>query len=1029
MKKRGPLTWMAKNHVAANLLMLFLLLGGLAMLGNMKREVFPDISADEVNISISYPGASPSEVVDGVVLVTEDAVSGLEWTKKITSTAKEGSATITVELVEGTDRQQALQDYKAEIDRISTYPDEAEDPIVSLSSRKRSVVDISLYGDLSETQVRYYGEELKQALLDSDGITSVAYANNVKDHEIHIQIDEKNLRKYGLTLNTVASRLSDESLNLPLGTIDTRQGEMVLRMQDKKYTAKEFENLPVVSSPESGTVYLKDIAKIFDGFEDDDIAETFNGQESVTVRVYRVGSETPDGISEAVKKVIAGFEKRVPDNVKIAVWDDDSELLANRMKLLLRNAIQGLVLVIIVLALFMELRLAMWVAMGIPVSILGSIIFLPMLGVSINMISSFAFILALGIVVDDAIVVGENIYAHRMMGKSRLNAAVDGVHEVMTSVTFSMLTTVTAFVPLLFIEGRLKFLMSVMPMVVISVLAISLVESFFILPAHLNSRERERKTAHRMREVFKKGLDYLITGPYQKSVRVMLEYRYITFAVFVSMLIIVFGLVKSGHVKFRFMPEVERDVIRIAVTLPAGSPITSTKRALTALEETAKATDEQLKKEYGSDESFIEYLQTGTQSSGVARLAVALKPVEERPFSTKVFENTMKKNQPRIPGISSVTYNSLGMSFGANINVRFAHPDEAVLMEISDKMRAKLAGYSGISDIEDSFDEGKRELSFSVNSFGRSLGLTSDDVARQVRGAFYGVEAVKFQRGLNEVTVRVEYPDKDRKDTDNLMNMFIRTSDGREYPFYSVADMTETRGLASIIRTDRKQVVNVTASADKRANPAEVMRDLESSILPQLMAEYPGLTWKYEGEEEQKQESRKGLGKVMPLIALIMYSMLAIPFRSYIQPVIVMLAIPFGLVGAVLGHMILGLPISMMSVFGMVAVAGVVVNDSIVMVSFINQSARDKRHISPEIVIGAGMRRFRPILMTSLTTFFGLAPMILEKSTHAQILIPMAVSLAFGVLFTTFIALCFVPVVYMMLEDFKKLFNIQGHSD
>lgn len=1022
MKKRGPLAWMAKNHVAANLLMLFFIIGGLVMAGNMKREVFPDTAADEISISISYPGASPDEVVDGVVLVTEDAVSGIEWTKKVTASAKEGSASITVELVEGTDRQQALQDYKAEIDRITTYPDEAEDPVVSLSSRKRSVVDISLYGDLSDTQARYYGEQLKQALLDSKDITAVSYANNIKDHEIHVSIDEANLRKYGLTLSSVASKISEESLNLPLGNIDTKQGELVLRLQDKKYTAEEFGKLPIISGT-SGTVLLEDIAELKEGFEDSDVSETFNGKESITLRVYRLGDETPDGISDAVKEVVDDFEKRLPEGVKIAIWDDDSIILESRLSLLMTNAIQGLVLVIVVLALFMEVRLALWVAMGIPVSILGSLIFLPMLGVSINMISTFAFILVLGIVVDDAIVVGENIYAHRMMGKSKLNAAVDGVREVLVSVTCSMLTTVTAFVPLLFIEGRLKFLMQVMPLVVITVLIISVIESFFILPAHLNSADKPPKHDWKIRKKIKNALEWIINVPYKKSLELMLEYKYATFALFISTLIMAYGMLQSGYVKFRFMPAVERDVVRVSVTLPAGSPEEATKRAISFLEQTANQTEAEFMKRYKSDKQFIKYIMTSMESTGVAKVAVALVPVEERPFATKEFENAMKANQPRMPWTTSVTYSSLGMNFGANINVRFAHPDTEALYAISERMKSKLAGYNGVSDIEDSFDEGKNEMSFSVNSFGKSVGLTSEEVARQVRSAFYGAEAIKFQRGLDEVTVRVEYPETDRKDADNLMNMFIKASDGKEYQFFKVASFTETRGLASITRTDRKQVINVTASADKPANPAEIMRDMEASILPELVEEYPGLTWKYDGEQEQKEQSKQGLDKVMPLVMVIMYALLAIPFRSYIQPVIVLLAIPFGLVGAVMGHLLLGLPVSMMSIFGMVAVAGVVVNDSIVMVDFINQHRGDRGHMTVAGVVNAGIRRFRPILMTSLTTFFGLAPIIMEKSTHAQILIPMAVSLAFGVLFTTAIALYFVPVVYLMIEDLKNLFK------
>lgn len=1031
MSPRGPIAWITKNHVAANLLMFFLLVGGIVTFTSMKTEVFPNIEIDQVDVSVSYPGASPSEVVEGVILVVEDAVSSLEWTEKVTSIATEGRGTVSVELVEGTDRQQAYQDIKAEIDRITTFPDEANDPVVSLSSRKRSVVDVTIYGDVPELELRYYADMFRQNLLNNDNITLADYAYSIKDREIRIKISENELRKYSLTLANVADKVKAMSVDLPVGSLDREQGELVLRMKDKRYNGKDYADIPIVSGADTGTVLLGDIAEIKEGFEDSDIIETFNGQRGLTVRVYRVGKQTPKSISDAVKETIEKTSLQLPESIHMSVWDDDSELLESRLNLLMRNAALGLGLVLLILAIFLEFRLAIWVAMGIPISFFGAIMLLPHLGVSINMISSFAFILALGIVVDDAIVVGENIHAHRMMGKSRYQAAVDGTHEVLGAVTFSVLTTITAFLPLLFIEGPMKLLMSVIPYVVISVLLLSLVESFFILPAHLNNKDSKPKEKSRfslgIRQKIRNGLDFFINNIYGKFMVKAINYRYITIAVFIAALVMTFGEIKSGNMKFTFMPKVERDVIRVTITMPEGTHIDKLNKVIEHINDSARKTDTALRKEMGFDKSYIDYVITGAASGSSGRVNVALLPSEERNITTSKFEQALRRNVGNVQGVESIVYSSRGLRFGANINVRYAHSDENVLKQASDEMKDVLSTYDGVTDIEDTFDRGKRELVFRVNDLGKKYGLTNEEIGRQVRAAFYGVEALKYQRGLDEVTVRVEYPDNEKTGLDNLMQMYIKTSSGMEVPFYMVADYERGQGLATINRTDRKQVVNVTASTEDQANPTEIMNKLTKTVLPEQMAKYPGLAWKFEGEEERRQQSMGGIIGFIPVAMLAMYALLAVPFRSYVQPIIVLLAIPFGLAGAVWGHMMMGFDISMMSIFGMVAVAGVVVNDSLVLVDFINKYV-DKTHMSIETVIGAAKRRFRPILMTSLTTFFGLFPMILEKSTHAKFLVPMAVSLAFGVLFTTFVALILVPSIYMMIEDLKHLFKKVYHD-
>lgn len=1026
---RGPIAWITGNHVAANLLMLVLIIGGLATFTSMKTEVFPSIEIDAVNVSVAYSGATPSEVVEGVILVVEDAVSSIEWSDKVTSTAQEGSGSVTVELVEGSDRQQAYQDIKAEIDRITTFPDEAEDPIVSLTSRKRSVVDITVYGEMPDLELRHYAENFRQELLRNKGITLVEYAYGVKDREIRIKISERELRKYGLTLSSVATKISDASVDLPVGSIDRDAGELVLRMKDKRYYAKDYADIPIVSGDDSGTVLLGDIAELVEGFEDVDMIETFNGHKGLTLRVYRVGDQTPNSISAAVKESLESYKLKVPETVKISVWDDDSELLASRLDLLKRNALMGLALVLVILAVFLEFRLAIWVAMGIPISFCGAILLLPHLGVSINMISSFAFILALGIVVDDAIVVGENIHAHRMMGKSKYRAAVDGTHEVLGAVTFSVLTTITAFVPLLFLEGPMRLIMGVIPFVVISVLIISLVESFFILPAHLNSKEKPEGEGSRfnfpslgIRKKIRGALDYYINNVYGRTMKYIINYRYITIAVFVGMMMVTLGYIKSGNMKFTFMPKVERDTIRATITMPSGVNVEKLSEVVDYIEKRAKIVDKKLQKETGFGRSYIDFVISGNKSNSSGRVNIALLPSEERDISTSEFKSRLRKAVGNVPGVDSIVYTSSGLRFGDNLDIRYSHNDQDVLTKVSDEMKAKLGTYAGVSDISDTFEIGKSELKFKVNELGKEYGLTNTEIGSQVRAAFKGAVALKFQRGLDEVTVRVEYPDDEKVSLDNLMDMYIKTSGGNEFPFYMVAEYEYGVGLANIKRTDRKQVVNVTAAADGSANPAEIMADLSADFLPEQMAKYSGLTWRFEGEEERKQEALGGIIGFLPIALLIMYALLAIPFKSYVQPIIVLIAIPFGLAGAVWGHMLFRMDLSMMSVFGMIAVAGVVVNDSLVLVDFINKFVRAGQ-VDVATVIEAGKRRFRPILMTSLTTFFGLMPMMLETSTQAKFLVPMAVSLAFGVLFTTFVALILVPCIYMVIEDVKAVYR------
>ncbi len=1024
IRRGGAVAWMAKNKVASNLLMLFLLVGGIFVMLNTKQEVFPDSEKDIINISFEYSGASPSEIEEGMVLPTEDAVSSLHFVNKITSVAREGSGSVSIELIKGTDKQQALQDVKAEVDKISAYPDEAETPDVELEIRRREVLTVSIYGDVNEEALRYYADRIKNGLLAAEGITQLEYVA-VKDREIAVWIPEETLRKYSLTLRDVSEALRKNSIDYPSGTLETDSGDIKLRMYDKRRTGSEFRDIPVVSSAGGGTVLLGDIADIRDGFEERDILERFNGAPSVSIDVYRVGDQTPAGVSERVHETVGKITAGFPEAVKVVIWDDRSEQLQNRINLLMKNAAFGLSLVVLILAVFLETRVALWVALGIPISVFGSFYFLNLSGASINMITTFAFIMTLGIAVDDAIVVGENIHTHYKSGKSRYRAAVDGTKEMLSAVTFSVLTTVATFAPLLFVEGSMGLLMNTLPVVVISVLMVSLVESFFILPAHMNTGREGGKPFFTLgiRDRIRNSLDRFVNGPFDRFLRLTVEYKYVTVSVFIAVTISFAGLVFSGNLKFRFMPPLEGDRVRAVAVMPTGTASAVTERVIKRLEEAAVKVDAEMMKETGSSSSFIEYINSGIRRDGSAAVNVMLYEYEIRKFRTGLFEEKWRKEVGIINSAESLTFDSQLRNFGANISVRLDHDSEEVLRDASGIIRQKLAEYGGVYDIEDSFASKQQEIHYRLNSYGRSLGLTNELIASQVAPAFLGIKSLTYQRGQDEVTVRVKYPEGGRKYLGDIYGVNIKTPSGSEVPLSSVAEVYFTEDLTEINRTNRRRVVNVTAPAGAASNPQEIMRDIAAETLPGIQEIFPGLEWKFEGQEESRKESMDSLKYNMTFAVLIVYALLAVPLASYVQPLIIMFSIPLGLVGAAAGHMILGLTLSLMSIFGMVAVSGVVVNNSLVLVDFINRFGREKGYVNDEIIMDGAKRRFRPIIMTSLTTFFGLAPMILETSIHVQFLIPMAVSIAFGVLFTTVVALLFVPSAYSIMEDIKRLFT------
>ena len=1019
---KGPLSWMAGHPVTANLLMVVLLIGGLFWGTRIKQEVFPDFELDIVTITVPYPGASPQEVERGILLAIEEAVSGLEGIEKVSSVAREGSGTVTVEMIEGEDIQRLAQDIKAEVDRISSFPEEAEDPRVNIASRKRYVVSLALYGDQSEHVLREYAEIVRERLLQDPQITQVEL-NNVRAYEISVDISQNSLRTYNLTLGEVAQRLRQASVELPGGAIKTPGGDILVRMKERRDFGREFGRIPIITAKDGTQVLLEDIATISDGFEEIDQQATYNGQPTVFIEIYRVGEQTPLTVSDAVKRAVAELKETLPAGLSIDLRNDRSEIYRQRLGLLLKNGLLGLVLVFVLLALFLEPRLAFWVSLGIPISFLGSLLFLPTFGLSINMVSMFAFIVTLGIVVDDAIVVGENVYSHRQGGKSWFDAAVAGAREISMPVNFSVLTNMVAFLPMLFIPGFMGKVFKQIPVVVICVFAISLVESLLILPAHLGHQKSRQARGilgwlERWQARFSRAFMAAVHRFYTPFLGLILRWRYVSFGIAIAILIVTVGYIRSGRLGFELFPKIESDYAKVTATLPFGSAYSKTEKVQQKLVSEAKAA--------AADNGGTKLVEGiyAVVNNNIAEVIVYLQPPGIRTMSTTAFTDQWRKRVGMLPGLESLRFESDagGPGRGSAISIELSHQRMDLLELASGELAEALAYYPNVEDVDDGFSPGKQQIDFQLRPDARSLGLTSREVAQQMRHAFYGAEVLRQQRGRNEIKVMVRLPKQERISEYNLEEMILHTPGGGETPLRSVVNVSRGRAYTDISRRNGRRIVTVTADVSPRSKAGEILSAVKSDALPALLSRYPGLEFSFEGRQADQRESMQSLFKGMVIVLMVIYAMLAVPLNSYIQPVIIMTSIPFGIVGAVIGHMIMGYSLSVISMFGVLALTGVVINDSLVLIDTANRRRRSGLPPYPSIV-QAGLQRFRPIILTTLTTFGGLTPMIFETSRQARFLIPMAISLGFGVLFATLITLALAPCIYLIVEDLKNLYR------
>jgi len=1039
--------WFVNNSVASNLMMFFIILSGAATIPLLNMEVFPDIEVDIINVTAIYPGATPSDVENAVCVRIEERLQGLDGVKKISSTASENVGSVNVEILSGQDVTEMLDRVKAEVDAIDNFPEGVERPTTKQFITSQANITVAVGGEMDELTLTNLTEEVKDEI---DALPGVTYSSFVakKDKEISIEISEKTLRKYDLTLSQISRAIQSLSIDIPSGSIENINGEILIRAQGQGYTVDYFSSIPIISDPSGSIVRLGEISELNDAFSIDyDLEFLFNSQPSNLITVYRVGDQNSIDISSQIKDYVEKKQNFLPEGIHITAFDDEARLLVGRIETMTKNAYQGLLLVVIVLALFLKPKLAFWVSLGIPISFMGGFWFMPALDLSINMLSLFTFILVLGIVVDDAIVVGENIALFRERGMDPKEAAVKAATQVSIPVFFAVLTTMATFSPMLAVEGQIGAIWRIFPLITISVLFWSLFESLTILPAHLaHSSEKKSKIIwirslsdrwEKFQSKIKNGLVFFVNTYYKPTLLKSVNRPFTFLSIAASVFILTIGIIGGGIIKFSFFPPIEADLAIGTVEYPSGTSIEITREGYLKLEESAKILEEELNKEFPGKSiiknrlSTIGFQPQRTKTSRgpgnlnasyggphLAEVALELIPGEERSIGTEEIVRRWRRLMPSVPGVKEVGFFSSLFSTGEPVNVQLSSKYMDDLLDAKEELKRELIQFPGVFDVKDNFNIGKEEISIKLLPAAENYGINMMMLGSQVQQAFYGLEVQSIQRGRDEVKVMLRYPKNERASISNLEDMMIKVPNGSTIPVRQIAKLELGEGLSSIQRKNRKRAINVTADVDLTVTTGnEVIAAVTASILPKILKKYNSISISLEGEQQEQGQNLKSISKNFLLAMIVVYMLLAIPFKSYFQPLVVMSSIPFGLTGAVFGHLIMGINFSVLSMMGFVALTGVVVNDSLVMVDFINRYRSEGNSIM-DAVLEAGPRRFRPIFLTSLTTFVGLTPLLLEKSIQAKFMIPMAVSLSFGVIFATAITLFLVPVGYLVLEKY-----------
>jgi len=1040
----GMISWMARNGVAANLLMVFMLVAGITSFFQITVMLFPEQDENVITISVMYPGASPAEVEESIIRRIEENVESVEEILDITSVAAENMGTVTVELVQGADTMRRLDEITSEVDQITTFPVDAEEPQINLRSNSQRALQLVVGGNTTERELKELANRIKDELTFIEGI-SIVEISGARDYEISIEASNDALRSQGLTLTDISNAVRQESLELPGGEIETRSEEFVLRTLGRNYDEQDFGEIVLRTGENGARIVLGDVATISDGFTDTDLINLYNGIPAVMINVMRVGDEQILEIADTVERYLVDeLQPTLPDGVFAVIGRNEASVIKDRLSILAENGLMGLVLVILTLTIFLEFRVAAWTSLGIFISFVGVFAIMRIFDISINVLSSIGFLLAIGIVVDDAIVVGENIFARQEQGIPPLTAAIQGAQRISIPVIFAVATTIAAFSSLLTLPGTLGGLLGNIPAVVIGVLFLSVAEALFVLPFHLSHQSTVQKTKNKMTEFFEDihrrinhWFKWFINGPLESSLEFVTHHPWVAITSSISLLFITAGILGGGYVKFTFFPEIEGDNVIASIELPSGATAERTEAVVRRLEEAAVNISFEFDPLVENGDPAIKSLNVlvGAQDSGqpnplgggggaetpnVATIVLEMTPPENRNFSSKEFEDRWREAVGLVPEARKLTYSSQQMSFGDPVRVELTASSDETLDAVVAEVEAALRQLTGVFDVKNDRDTGKREIAFTLKPEARTYGLTLQSLAFQVRAAFFGDESLRVQRGREDVRVYIRLPSEERNSIDDLKAYRIRTPEGF-VPLGEVADLNEGTSPTSINRRNGRRIIAVTANVDSAVITSnEVNGYITSTLMPSIQQRYPDLTHDFGGE--QREQERTGPAILMNFFyALVaIYAMLAIAFKSYTQPLVVMSVIPFGVFGAIMGHLIMGMNMSLLSIFGIIGLSGVIINGALVMIDFINEEVRNGMEYHEAIVEGA-KNRFRPIFLTSLTTFLGVAPLVFETSVQAQFLIPVALSVGFGVLFGTAILLGLVPAIMSLLSPPKHV--------
>ncbi|NRD75034.1 efflux RND transporter permease subunit [Shewanella sp. VB17] len=1027
-QQKGIMAWFANNTVAANLLMAFLILGGLfSSFFVINKEIFPSFELNYLQITVAYPGAAPQEIEEGINIKIEESIRDVDGIKKITSVASEGVGEVTIEVQDNFEAQDILDEIKLRLDAIATFPDNIEKPNIFRIKPENNVIWVSVYGNLDLHEMKELAKSIREGITSLPSVTR-AKVTGVRDYEIGIEVSEDKLREYGLSFSQVAQAVQNSSIDLPGGTIRAQDGDILLRTKGQAYTGDDFANILVSTRPDGSRVMLPQVATIKDDFEERLEYTRFNGKPAAMIEVSSIDDQNALDISAEVNNYIAQRRTTLPATVQIDTWGDLTHYLKGRLNMMLSNMFYGAILVFIILALFLDIKLAFWVMMGLPVCFLGTALLMPIepFSMSINLLTLFAFILVLGIVVDDAIVIGESAYTETELHGHSLDNVIKGAKRVAMPATFGVLTTIAAFIPMLMVSGPQGIIWKSIGMIVILCLAFSLVESKLILPAHLAHMKPKKNLKNpnklgQLKRNFNNHIQHFIHHQYRQFLTTCIQHRYSVVAVFIGGLILSLALVMSGTVRWVFFPDLPSDFIQVHLEMETGSSEENTLKVVKDIEDALYSMDQKITDEMGY--SVVKHSFIDMKSRTSAFILAELTKGEDRDVDGIKIASVWRESFPEFLSVKKLSIDASTNDAGGDISFRLSSNNLEQLAQASSELKHKLKTYEGIDDISDNDSSGSQEIRLTIKPEAEAQGLSLSDLASQVRYGFYGFEAQRILRNKEEIKVMVRYPLDQRRSVGHLENMMIRTPNGISVPFSAVAEIELGDSYSSITRVDGRRAISIIANADKdKIEPSKIVTEIQEQFIPYLESQYPEISTSLDGGSADEQSALISLIQGFLFALFAIYALMAIPLKSYSQPLIIMAVIPFGIIGAIFGHLILGLALNILSLCGIIALAGVVVNDSLILVDFVNQ-ARAKGMSIAQAVIDSGCYRFRAIILTSLTTFVGLIPILLETSLQAQIVIPMATSLAFGILFSTVVTLVLIPLLYIILDDTKQLLS------